>query len=273
MYTAFFDLEDEPFRMTPDPRFLYFSRRHQEAFAALVYGVYYRKGFVVLTGDIGTGKTTLCRRLMAELDGKANTALILNPTLSEGQLLSAIVEDFGVRPRGRRSKKACFDALNEFLLETAAKQMTSVLIIDEAQNLRPRTLEQIRLISNLETEREKLLQIILVGQPGLRQTLRAEALAQLRQRIAVRCRLSALDQEETAQYVVHRLQVAGGDGKDLFSLDALERIHTYTAGVPRLINALCDQALLLGYVRETRSIGAPMVEQAWQELDDEVDAV
>ena len=183
MYQEYFGFREEPFRMTPDPRFIYFSRKHQEAFETLLYGINYRKGFIGITGEIGAGKTTLCRRLLAELNGKARTSVILNPGLSDVQLLSAIVEDFGIEVKVR-NKKGYFDALNRFLLETAQEGMTAVLIIDEAQSLKPKTLEQIRLLSNLETEREKLLQIILVGQPELEKSLRHHSLVQLRQRIA-----------------------------------------------------------------------------------------
>jgi general secretion pathway protein A len=266
MYTDYFDLKEEPFRMTPDPRFMYFSSKHQEAFAVLLYGVNYRRGFVEITGDIGAGKTTLCRKLLAELDGKARTALILNPMLTDVQLLHAIVEDFGVRPTAR-NRKGYFDALNGFLLETAAQGLTSVLIVDEAQNLRPRTLEQIRLLSNLETDTEKLLQVILVGQPELQETLKQPSLAQLRQRIAVRHHLASLDGHETHEYIRHRLTVAGGEGKVFFEPEAVDRIHWLARGVPRLINSICDRAMLLAFVRETRTIDEAMVARAWNELE------
>ncbi len=266
MYTNFFGLTSEPFNMTPDPRFIYFSRKHQEAFATLVYGVKYRKGFIEITGEIGAGKTTLCRRLLVELNGKAKTAIILNPTLSDVQLLNAIVDDFGIQCK-RRNKKGFFDGLNQFLLEVAEKGLTSVLIIDEAQNLSLKTLEQIRLLSNLETEREKLLQIILVGQPELRETLRHRSLIQLRQRIALRYHLPALNNQETIEYIFWRLRIAGGEDKVFFAPEALALIYNLTQGIPRLINCLCDKVMLAAYVKECRSIDEKMVEAAYQDTE------
>ncbi len=266
MYKNFFGLAEEPFNMTPDPRYIYFSRKHQEAFATLIYGVNYRKGFIEITGEIGAGKTTLCRRLLSEINGNAKTALIVNPGLSDVQLLSAIVEDFGIECRAR-NKKGYFDALNEFLLKVGEQGLTSVLIIDEAQNLSMKALEQVRLLSNLETEREKLLQIILVGQPELRQTLRHPSLTQLRQRIALRYHLPALDSHETGEYILWRLRVAGGEGKVMFTPEALAYIHNVTQGVPRLINCLCDKVMLVAYVRETCLIDDRVVEAAFQESE------
>lgn len=266
MYKNFFGLNEEPFSMTPDPRYIYFSRKHQEAFATLVYGVNYRKGFIEITGEIGAGKTTLCRRLLAEVAGKAKTALIVNPALSDVQLLGAIVEDFGIECKVK-NRKGYFDALNKFLLEVGQKGMTSVLIIDEAQNLKMKTLEQIRLLSNLETEREKLLQIILVGQPELRETLRHPSLTQLRQRVALRYHLSALDAQETTEYIAWRIRVAGGFGKVTFTPDAIALIFNITQGVPRLINSICDKAMLTAYVRETRTLDEKIIESAIQEAE------
>lgn len=266
MYKNFFGLTEEPFNMTPDPRYLYFSRKHQEAFAALVYGVNYRKGFIEITGEIGAGKTTLCRRLLPEIAGKARTALIVNPGLSDVQLLGAIVEDFGIQCKAR-NRKGYYDALNHFLIDVARQGMTSVLIIDEAQNLGMKTLEQIRLLSNLETEKEKLLQIILVGQPELRETLQHPSLTQLRQRIALRYHLTALDAGETGEYVLWRLRVAGGSDKVTFTSEALAAVHALTQGVPRLINSLCDKAMLAAYVKETRVIDEKIIEEAVRESE------
>ncbi|HNV86206.1 MAG TPA: AAA family ATPase [Candidatus Omnitrophota bacterium] len=266
MYREFFGLTDEPFRITPDPRFIYFSRKHQEAFATLLYGINYRKGFIEITGEIGAGKTTLCRRLLSELNGTAKTALILNPGLSDTQLLHAIVEDFGAKPR-QRNKKGYFDALNALFLDMDRQGLTSVLIIDEAQNLGAKTLEQIRLLSNLETETKKLLQIVLVGQPELRDNLRNPTLVQLRQRIMLRYHLSALDATETENYILHRLRVAGGESKIFFTPEAIRAIHESTQGVPRLINSICDKAMLAAYVKEQRTVDEQMIEVAYQEAE------
>lgn len=264
MYKDFFGLTEEPFSMTPDPRFIYFSRHHQEAFATLLYGINYRKGFIVITGEVGAGKTTLCRRLLSEISDKARTALILNPTLSDTQLLSAIVDDFGIQCK-TRNKKGFYDALNQFLLEVGQRGLTSVLIIDEAQNLSLKTLEQVRLLSNLETEREKLLQIVLVGQPELRKTLRDRSMIQLRQRVALRYHLPALNAQEMEAYILWRLQVAGGEGKVHFTAEAFSLIFNVTQGVPRLINCLCDKVMLAAYVKETRTIDDKMIEDAHKE--------
>jgi general secretion pathway protein A len=266
MYKNFFGLAEVPFNMTPDPRFIYFSRKHQEAFATLVYGINYRKGFIEITGEIGAGKTTLCRRLLSEIQGLARTALILNPGLSDVQLLAAIVEDFGIKP-SVRNKKGYFDALNRFLLGVHQKGMTSVLILDEAQNLSVKTLEQIRLLSNLETETDKLLQIVLVGQPELREHLRDSSLVQLRQRISIRYHLPALDAGETAEYIRHRLRVAGDDGRVLFTPEAVAAIYASSQGIPRLINGLCDKLMLAAYVKESWTIDEKLVETVDQEAE------
>src|SRR3989338_2830348 len=208
MYEEHFGLQELPFNVTPDPRFIFFSRNHLDAFSALLYGIESRKGFVLITGEIGAGKTTLCRAVLDKLKGHAHTAIVLNPCLSELLLLRTITEDLGISIRAR-NKKDCFDSLNRFVLEEFHKGFNSVLIIDEAQDLTPKALEQVRLLSNLETNREKLLQIVLVGQPELRETLNQPSLAQLRQRIGVRFHLKALDLNETEEYIVHRLTVVG----------------------------------------------------------------
>jgi len=264
MYNDYFGLTENPFNMTPDPRFMYSSPKHEEAFSTLLYGIRYRKGFISITGEIGAGKTTLCRKLLPEIRNEAKTALILNPALSDVQLLSSIVEDFGIQAKVK-NKKGYFDALNKSLLEVSYQGMTSVLIIDEAQNLSPKTLEQVRLLSNLETEREKILQIILVGQPELRDTLAHPSLAQLRQRIALRYHLPALTEAETAEYIVHRLKIAGANGQDIFSSRAVARIHQMSQGIPRLINCLCDQSLLHAFVREQSFIDEAIIDSVVHE--------
>lgn len=266
MYTEYFGLSDEAFRMTPDPRFIYFSQKHQEAFATLLYGIESRKGFIEITGEIGAGKTTLCRRLLAELNNRVKTSLIVNPALSDVQLLSAIVEDFGITPKAK-NRKGYYDALNHFLMEVSRQGSTSVLIIDEAQNLSPKTLEQVRLLSNIETETEKLLQIVLIGQPELGELLRHKSLVQLRQRVAVRYHLAALDRNETELYIQHRLSVVGGEGKVFFTPEALDKIYEATQGVPRLINSLCDKALLSAYAKETRTIDVYLIGNSQREME------
>lgn len=265
MYESFFGLTEPPFNVTPDPRFIYLSRHHLEALSTLLYGVESRRGFIEITGEIGAGKTTLCRTLLQEIQGRAHTAFIFNPKLSEFELLQTIVEDLGVTPKGKR-KKDYFDALNHFLLEELEKGINTVLIIDEAQNLSPRALEQIRLLSNLETAREKLLQIILVGQPELRTLLARPDLAQLYQRITIRYHLPALNREETEKYLVHRLHVAGSE-EPFLTPEAIDRIYQYSAGIPRLINVLADRALLGAFVKKIRTIEALLIEEAQADLE------
>lgn len=266
MYNDFFGFKENPFNMTPDPHFIYFSKKHLEAFASLLYGIEQRKGFLEITGEIGAGKTTLCRRLIEELEGKAKTSFIFNSDLSDIQLLQAIIEDFGIQPK-KATKKGYFDALNRFLLEELRNGGNVVLIIDEAQNLSTRSLEQIRLLSNLETQKEKLLQIVLVGQPELRETLKDPSLVQLRQRIGIRYHLTALDREETERYIHHRLEVAGYGGKFPFLPEALDLVYQYTGGIPRIMNVLCDKALLAAFVQDTRLIGRSLMEQARDEIE------
>lgn len=265
MYESFFGLKELPFNVTPDPRFIYFSRHHLEAMSALLYGIENRRGFIEISGEIGAGKTTLCRTLLKELEGRAHTAFIFNPKLSQVELLETIIEDLGIETRGRR-RKDCFDALNQFLLAELEKGMNTVVIIDEAQNLSPRALEQIRLLSNFETTREKLIQIILVGQPELRALLSRPDLVQLRQRIAIRYHLPSLNREETGKYLVHRLQVAGSE-EPLFTPEAVDRIFEGSGGVPRLINVLADRALLAAFTKGTRIVEAALAAAAQADLE------
>ena len=265
MYESFFGLKESPFSVTPDPRFIYLSHHHLQALSALLYGIESRRGFIEITGEIGAGKTTLCRTLLKEIQGRAHSAFIFNPKLSELELLQTIVEDFGITCSSRR-RKDCFDSLNRFLLQELEKGHNAVLIIDEAQDLSPRALEQIRLLSNLETTREKLLQIILVGQPELRTLLARPDLAQLRQRITVRYHLPSLSLEETEKYVFHRLQVAGQEER-LFTPEAIEEIYERSSGIPRLINVLADRALLGGFAKGIRIVEAAMIEEAQNDLE------
>ncbi len=266
MYRNFFGLNEKPFNMTPDPKFLFFSQKHQEAFSHLRYGISEKKGFIEITGEVGTGKTTICRALLDYLDKGTKTALILNSNLSSNQMLLTIVEELGLKPR-RQNKKAILDVLNNFLIEQLPLGNNVVLIIDESQNLNPSMLEQIRMLSNLETEKEKLLQIVLVGQPELRDKLKLPHLRQLRQRIAVRYHIDPLDRDESAKYIFHRLRVAGSKGHITFTDKALDGIFAYSGGIPRLINVVCDKALLAAYVMEVRKINGRIIKRSVEEIE------
>lgn len=266
MYTKFYSLKERPFNVTSDPNFLFLSKHHKEALSYMVYGIKERKGFIEITGEIGTGKTTLCRALLNQLDERTKTAFILNPNLSEIQLLKAIVEDLGLNTK-RQDKGAMLTCLNKFLIEQLKAGSNVVVIIDEAQDLRPSQLEHVRLLSNLETEKEKLLQIILVGQPDLKEKLKLPELEQIRQRIAIRYHIMPLEKEELPLYIKHRLEVAGEGGRINFSESALDEIYDYSGGTPRLINILCDKALLLGYVVETYDISQEIIKKSILEIE------
>lgn len=266
MYERFFGLKERPFNVTADPTFLFFSRHHKEAFSHLLYGIKERKGFLEITGEIGTGKTTLCKALLNSLDKDTKTALILNPDLSKFQLLKAILQDLGVTDE-KKSGTSLLTKLNEFLIQQLSCGNNVVLIVDEAQNLRASLLEQIRLLSNLETEKEKLLQIVLVGQPELREKLKSPQLRQLRQRISVRYHILPLDSAEIERYICHRLSVAGSNNSVKFNKQAVEKIYQYSQGIPRVINILCDKILLAAYTRGTKSINQELVEECFQELE------
>ncbi|NQT07085.1 MAG: AAA family ATPase [Candidatus Omnitrophica bacterium] len=266
MYRKYYDIKEKPFNVTSDPSFLYLSRKHKEAFSHLIYGIEERKGFLEITGEIGTGKTTLCRALLNKLNGNTKTAFVLNPDLSQLQLLQVIMEDFGMHVE-KKSKMHMFRQLNKFLLGQLALNNNVVLIIDEAQNLKPSVLEQLRLLSNLETEKEKLFQMVLVGQPELRDRLNSPNLRQLRQRISVRYHIMPLDRDEVNDYIYHRLAVAGSKGGIVFKDKAIDLIHGYSGGVPRLINIVCDKALLLGFVLETRTITFDIVMKSINEVE------
>jgi general secretion pathway protein A len=256
MYLDFHGFREKPFNLTPDPRFVFLSKTHKEAFAHLLYGINNRAGFIALTGEVGSGKTTVLRALLNQLDADHHrTALIFNPYLSPAELLQNINREFGIQTNPS-DHSSSLDALNLFLLQQNAEGRTVVLIIDEAQDLEAPVLEQIRLISNLETDREKLIQIVLSGQPELLQILGRSEMRQLSQRITVRYHLQPMDFEDTVHYVNHRLVAAGGRGDDIFSMRALKRIYRYSHGLPRLINAACDRALLTGYTRDTTRISS-----------------
>ena len=265
MYKDFYRLQEFPFNITSDPTFFFPSSRHSDAFAHLIYGIQQRKGILVVTGEIGTGKTTLCRTLLNRLDQTTKTALILNPNFSELQLLQLIIKDLGIETK-QKNKYALIDALNEFLIKETSLGHNIVLIIDEAQNLKPNQLEQIRLLSNLETEKEKLLQIILVGQPELIDKLKLSSLRQLNQRVAVRYHVLPLEEKEVEQYIHHRLKVAGANGNLRFTKEAIAEIYRHSLGTPRLVNIICDRALLAGFVSESFTIDDKTVKQCVEEV-------
>ena len=265
MYLEFYGLKEKPFSLTPDPQFLYLSESHRTAIDSLLYGIREREGFMVVTGDIGTGKTTICRSLIDQLDKNVKTAVIFNSFLSEGELLRAILQDFGFKTIGR-TKAERIDALNQFLLDRLSQGEHVILIIDEAQNLSIPVLEQIRMLSNLETTKEKMLQIILFGQLELNQKLWSPKLKQLNQRIAIRHHIHPINREETESYIYQRLTVAGSHGAITFSKSALNEIHRFSGGTPRLINLICDRALLGGFVHETNHIDKEIVLKAKKEL-------
>lgn len=271
MYLEYYGLKEPPFNITPNPRFLFYSAKHREAFNHLLYGIRERKGFVQLTGEVGAGKTTICRALMEELDaGKYSTALILNPVLDADGLMKAIAMEFGLDVKGK-DRLETVAAINDFLLKQVAEGRDCVLIIDEAQDLTNDLLEQVRLLSNLETDDRKLLQIVLMGQPELRTRLNDYSLRQLRQRITVRYHLEPLKFAEVGDYIRHRLHVSGANGRPRFTMPALWRVYSYSKGIPRLVNALADKCLLAGYVRQSGEIDYATVGRAIRELEGNID--
>ena len=266
MYEAFFGLKENPFRMTPDPRYFYPSAKHQDALNHMVYAIEERRGFVVITGEIGSGKTTLSRVLFQKLDPTTKTAVIRNTHLTAKDLVTAVLEELEIPFKPHHTKTQLIGRLNEFLAEQLQLDSNVVLLIDEAQNLKPHVLEEVRMLSNLETETEKLIQIILMGQPELKKKLWLGELTQLRQRVTLHYHLAPLDGFESAAYVTHRLQVAGANGTPLFDSTTLPLIYEHTRGVPRLINSLCDRALLTGYVNDERTIDVNVINEVAREL-------
>ena len=265
MYEAFYGLRERPFNLTPDPKYLYLSAKHKEAFAHLLYGIKNRSGFVMISGEIGTGKTMLCRNMLSQMDPDTQVAFIFNPFLNSIELLKKINREFGVASESD-TILALTEDLSAHLLRTAADGKNSVLVIDEAQNLAPQVLEQIRLLSNLETDSEKLLQIILIGQPELAEKLALYELRQLNQRITARYHLKSLNAHETLEYIAYRIHVAGGSKRLNFTKGAVRRVYRYSGGVPRMINAVCDRALLIGYTQERYAIDASIVRRAAREI-------
>ncbi|MGM9479966.1 AAA family ATPase [Roseateles sp. NT4] len=269
MYATFFGLKQAPFSIAPDPHYLFMSERHREALAHLLYGLDGGGGFVLLTGEIGAGKTTVCRCFLEQIPANCNVAYIFNPQLTVTELLEAICDEFHVAvPAGAQTVKDFVDPLNAFLLAQHATGRNNVLIIDEAQNLSASVLEQLRLLTNLETSERKLLQVVLIGQPELRDMLARPELEQLAQRVIARFHLSALSEEETTQYIRHRMTVAGLGGALPFDRAALKLIHQLTRGVPRRINLLCDRALLGAYAGGQAQINPAIVRQAGAEVFD-----
>jgi type II secretory pathway predicted ATPase ExeA len=267
MYLTFYGLAEKPFNATPDPRFLYMTPGHREALAQLRYGVQERKGFIVLVGQVGTGKTTLLHALWQRLESQTAMSFVVNSTLPFDGLLEYVLADFGITKAGE-SRAQRLIALNNFLIARQRDGQNSVLIIDEAQNLDVSTLEQIRLLSNFETPTSKLLQILLVGQPELKTKLNLPELRQLKQRVGLRCQIPPLTVEETHAYIRTRLRIAGARDLALFDDSAVDRIAAYAGGIPRLINTVCDHCLLFGYTDQKRKIDRSIVSQAIEYLEE-----
>jgi type II secretory pathway predicted ATPase ExeA len=266
MYQKFYGLRESPFNVNPDPRYLFMTTQIQEALAGLTYGIQNRKGFILLTGEVGTGKTTLMNRLLDWLHGqRVATAYIFNSRLEVNHLFDFIMSDFEI-PCESREKSHVLLRLNQWLLERYRAGETAVLIIDEAQNLSYEVLEEIRLLTNLETATEKLLQIVLAGQPELEEKLRQPQLRQVRQRITLWCRTSALSLDETFGYVGERLRIAGANGEPIFSKEAIQTVHLYSRGIPRIVNLLCEHSMINAYVDSTRPVPARLVEEVAREF-------
>jgi general secretion pathway protein A len=266
MYEAYYNLHENPFGTTPDPRFLYKSKAHREALAYLAYGIFRKKGFLALTGEVGIGKTTVARAFVQTFQPCLEVAFIVNTKVTFQELLYMLLSDFGVEIRND-SKVAMLTTLNEFLIERFADNQNPLLVIDEAQNLSPEILEELRMLSNLETDEQKLMQIVLVGQPELTTLLQREDMRQLRQRIPGVFNMQLLSRDEVLRYIRYRLAVAGlANGHLVFSDDAVDAIHFHTSGVPRLINLLCDRVLLRGYLQKSRAVERQMVESCVHEL-------
>jgi general secretion pathway protein A len=267
MYKSFYNLKRNPFEITPDPSFLFPTTRHNEALASLYYGVTSHRGFVVLTGEVGTGKTLILRSLLGLLQRRdVAFALIFNPTLSPLEFMRYIARDFGL-PVGEKAKDELIHMLNGFLLQRHQKGLTTILVVDEAHHLSSQILEEVRLLTNLETSQQKLLQIVLAGQPELDLKLDSHELRQLKQRVALRCHLDPLNVNETREYMRRRLQIAGASGAvQIFSGPAIESVYSYSKGIPRLINTICENALLSGYARHAPTITSEIIDDVARDL-------
>jgi len=274
MYKSFYGLKENPFNVNPDPRFLFLTKEIEEALTGLMYGIQTRKGFITLTGEVGTGKTTLINRLLDWLHHRrARTAFLFNSRMNSSQLFDFILAEFDI-PCESKSKSQQLLKLNHWLLERYREGETVVLIIDEAQNLTHPVLEEIRLLTNLETSTEKLLQIVLSGQPELEEKLKLPQLRQLRQRIMLRCRTTPLSEDQTREYIAERLRIAGASGDPIFSTKTIEAIHVYSMGIPRVINLLCEHSLVNAFVEQQRPIQPKIVEEVAHEFQlDEVEPV
>jgi general secretion pathway protein A len=274
MYKSFYGLKENPFNVNPDPRFLYLTKQIEEALTGLMYGIQTRKGFITLTGEVGTGKTTLVNRLLDWLHHRqTRTAFLFNSRMNSSQLFDFILAEFDIACESK-SKSQQLLKLNHWLLERYRAGETVVLIIDEAQNLTFPVLEEIRLLTNLETSTEKLLQIVLSGQPELEEKLRLPQLRQLRQRIMLRCRTSPLTAEQTFEYIRERLRIAGAEGAPVFGEKAIEAVHLYSLGIPRVVNLLCEHSLVNAFVEQQRPVGPKIVEDVAHEFQlDEVEPI
>jgi general secretion pathway protein A len=265
MYTKYYGLREKPFEISPDPKFLYLSENHKEALAHLIYAVTEGRGFTVITGEVGTGKTTLAQTLLSRLDGNVQTAYLFNPTLKTDDFIQYILKDLGVQLYGR-TKGDYLHKLHQYLLNAYQLNVKVILIIDEAQTLNPRLLEEVRLLTNLETSKKKLLQVILLGQPEFNRILDDPRFRQLNQRVSLRYHIQPLNKRETEEYIENRLRRAGASDPHFFSPRALKKIYRYSKGIPRLINTLCDHALLIGYANDQKEIGPSVIREAKRDL-------
>lgn len=265
MYTKFYGFNTKPFEITPDPKFLYLSESHREALAHLTYAVRERKGFTVITGEVGTGKTILIQTLLSRLNGNTKTAYLFNPKLGSTDFIHYICEDLGMKEQ-KRSKGQYINHLHKFLMDCYARNKNVVLIVDEAHTLDPKLLEEIRLLTNLETPKSKLLQVILIGQPELDGIIDSPQFRQLKQRVSLRYHLQPLNREETEEFIKRRLRVAGAYDPDVFTPKAIKEIYKFSKGIPRLINIVCDNALLTGYTNDQKVIGHKIIHEAIDHL-------
>jgi general secretion pathway protein A len=267
MYKSFYNFTETPFNTTPDSKFFYPSNAHTEALNSLLYAINQKKGFVVITGEIGAGKTTVYRTLLHKLDQNTKIATIVNTHLTAKELIAEILEEFDIENPGG-SKQKLLSAFNQYLIQQLSQDINVVLVIDEAQNLTPNALEEVRMLSNLETEKEKLIQIILIGQPQLKAKLENPKLEQFRQRIAVYFHLNPLTKDETKDYILHRLSLVNTNGfADIFAPEAIDSIYAHSKGVPRLVNLICDSALLSGFVYESKQITEKIINEVIRERE------